>query len=63
MYIYIDIIHICLFTYYKVCGAQGWSILVYAAQAEIGEWEKAWKNLDKLDELIYDAPGGNGHSR
>jgi endo-1,3(4)-beta-glucanase len=47
----------------KVCGAQGWSILVYAAQAEIGEWEKAWRNLDKLEDLVYETPGGNGHSR
>ena len=45
------------------CGPQGWSVLVYAAQAEIGYWKEAWRNLNKLKSSVYLEAGGNGHSR
>ena len=45
------------------CGPQGWSVLVYAAQAEIGSWKEAWRNLNKLNLSVYSEAGGNGHSR
>lgn len=45
------------------CGPQGWSVLVFAAQAEIGSWREAWRNLNKLNMSVYSEAGGNGHSR
>jgi endoglucanase Acf2 len=45
------------------CVSQGWSILVYAGQAEIGDWQGAWRNMLKLNESVFTAAGGNGHSR
>jgi hypothetical protein len=36
---------------------------VYAAQAEIGSWREAWRNLNKLNQSVYFEAGGNGHSR
>ena len=38
-------------------------MLVYAAQAEIGQWREAWKNLNKLHLSVYTEAGGNGHSK
>jgi len=39
---------------------QGWSVLVYAAQAVIGQWRKAWHNLQALPDAVYESAGGNG---
>lgn len=36
---------------------------MYAAQAEIGSWREAWRNLNKLNQSVYTEAGGNGHSR
>ena len=47
----------------KNCGPQGWSVLVYAAQAEIGLWQQAWSNLQALNDTVFEEAGGNGHSR
>jgi len=45
------------------CKNEGWSILVYANMAEIGQWKEAWALLDELPPSVYDSAGGNGHSR
>jgi hypothetical protein len=45
------------------CVNQGWSVLVFAAQAEIGSWREAWKNTNKLNESVFYESGGNGNSR
>ena len=42
---------------------QGWSILVYAGQAELGDWKGAWGNMQALNESVFYEAGGNGHSR
>ena len=36
---------------------------MFAAQAEIGSWREAWRNLNKLKPSVYTEAGGNGHSR
>jgi hypothetical protein len=45
------------------CVNQGWSILVFAGQAEIGDWKGAWSNMQALNESVFYEAGGNGHSR
>jgi endoglucanase Acf2 len=45
------------------CETDGWSIMVLTSQATIGEWRAAWKGLNALSPDVYDAAGGNGHSR
>jgi endoglucanase Acf2 len=45
------------------CVSQGWSILVYAGQAEIGDWQNAWRNMNQLNESVFFEAGKNGHSR
>lgn len=41
---------------------QGWSVLVYASMASIGEWRTAWKGLQSLNDSVFLEAGGNGHS-
>eukprot|EP01035_Chromulina_nebulosa_P040727 gene40727-55070_t len=44
------------------CVQQGWSVLVYASMASIGEWRSAWKGLLSLNDSVFLEAGGNGHS-
>lgn len=44
------------------CESDGWSVLVYAMQATIGDWQAAWKKVMQLDPSVFEAAGGNGHS-
>lgn len=52
-----------LFHSYIDCEVQGWSVLVYHADASIGNWKNAWKDLNSLNLTVYEQAGGNGHSR
>lgn len=45
------------------CVNQGWSLLVFAAQAEIGDWQGAWSRMQAVNESVFYEAGGNGHSR
>ena len=45
------------------CVNQGWSLLVFAGQAEIGDWRNAWQNVKAVNESVFYEAGGNGHSR
>ena len=65
IYLYIVIIIILFFRYFACldCVDQGWSILVYAGQAELGDWVGAWENMQALNESVFYEAGGNGHSR
>jgi endo-1,3(4)-beta-glucanase len=45
-----------------VCIEQGWSILIYACMATIGNWKEAWDGMQSLDMDVFDSAGGNGHS-
>lgn len=49
--------------HFSDCVNQGWSILVFAGQAEIGDWKGAWSNMQALNESVFYEAGGNGHSR
>lgn len=44
------------------CEKDGWSVLVYAMQATVGEWREAWQGVKRLDPSVFEAAGGNGHS-
>eukprot|EP00808_Paulinella_micropora_P016624 g81737.t1 len=46
-----------------LCMHEGWSVLVYASQATIGQWREAWKGVMSLDASVFNSAGGNGHSR
>lgn len=45
-----------------MCESDGWSVLVLACQATVGQWREAWKGLSRLAPSVFDAAGGNGHS-
>ena len=45
------------------CVAQGWSILIESSRAVIGDWEAARDNIQVLPDSVFEAAGGNGHSR
>ena len=45
------------------CEDDGWSVLVLASQATAGDWRGAWRGAARLDDSVFDAAGGNGHSR
>jgi hypothetical protein len=45
------------------CETEGWSVLVYAAHATLGNWRKAWKGVMELSDSAYAGAGGNGHSK
>ena len=44
------------------CQAQGWSVLVYAMQATLGQWKQARAGVLQLDAAVFEGAGGNGHS-
>ena len=45
------------------CEDDGWSVLVLAMQATVGLWRDAWKSAMRLSDDVFEAAGGNGHSR
>ena len=45
------------------CESDGWSILVHACEATIGNWSQAWLSTNALPEEVFSGAGGNGHSR
>jgi len=45
------------------CESEGWSVLVYSSMATIGRWEEARAGILGLKDSVFDAAGGNGHSR
>ena len=45
------------------CTNMGWRILVFSCQATLGDWVNAWKNVEKLNDDVYESAGGNGHSK
>jgi hypothetical protein len=45
------------------CIAQGWSLLIFAGHAEIGNWKGAWKGVNAVNESVFSEAGGNGQSR
>mmetsp|Transcript_31779 Transcript_31779/g.30301 ORF Transcript_31779/g.30301 Transcript_31779/m.30301 type:complete len:1026 (+) Transcript_31779:155-3232(+) len=45
------------------CIAQGWSLLIFAGHAEIGNWKGAWKGVNAVNESVFSQAGGNGQSR
>ena len=57
------LILIALIANYPDCVNQGWSLLVFAAQAEIGDWKGAWERMQAVNESVFYEAGGNGHSR
>lgn len=46
----------------KNCVAQGWSVLVYACMASVGDWQGAWKGMAALNDSVFLEAGGDGHS-
>ena len=47
----------------QVCQDQGWSVLLHAVQATIGDVKNAMSEIDQLPESVFTSAGGNGHSR
>jgi len=45
------------------CEGDGWSVLVMSSMATIGLWEGAREGTLKLNDSVFEAAGGNGHSR
>lgn len=46
-----------------VCEKDGWSVLVHASNAVIGNWRPAWSAIQRLNDSVFLTAGGNGHSR
>lgn len=45
------------------CEDDGWSVLVLTSMATAGDWREAWRKTNLLADSVFDAAGGNGHSR
>jgi hypothetical protein len=45
------------------CKSDGWSILIFACMATIGQWKEAWSNVESISDDVYSTAGGNGHSK
>ena len=45
------------------CETDGWSVVLYAHMATVGQWEDAWKGVQQLSDDVFESSGGNGHSR
>lgn len=45
------------------CAVDGWSIVVYAHMATVGDWQGAWNGVKSLPDSAFESSGGNGHSR
>ena len=63
LYLNSNAYHPVLIANYLDCVNQGWSLLVFAAQAEIGDWKGAWERMQAVNESVFYEAGGNGHSR
>ena len=47
----------------QTCPDQGWSVLLRAVQAEIGDVDNAMSEVNQLPDSVFTSAGGNGHSR
>jgi endoglucanase Acf2 len=48
---------------YPACRSEGWSILIIACLATIGQVDEAFEQVLTLPEEVFNTAGGNGHSR